>query len=1144
MSPTPPVWEPAARELLAHVEPLPHPRRMRELALHARTHAGTPYLSALLGELSAGGPYERRTALHLAMAARDLPYVADVLSGPDMDLRRAALRAVRTLPVPDDAVARVLDDAPYGLRRAFYKALRHGGRCALADRLLPQVRERWGDREAAALLPACGPEAVARELPGLAHAVTVWRAVGARHPGAFLDQAERELTGAGHPLRWWRRRGRGFAWAARAEPERALEVAERHRLGTCARGFPAAAVTALAGADPVRTMRLALTTGTRRWDVPPAFLRHLRACPDEALGAALPAEPHSARPAIAALPPSRRAGVVDRLRERAPGRFAGDGARWLLDVLPADRAAAEARRILDWHASVWHSSRSRLDDPDLPLILTSHLPYEEAEGTLAAAAFGGDPRRRGLARSLLVRCAARTGDAGRLRALLADLVDRTRNEQDPLRGGLLTALAKVPPGLLDDACAEPLERLAAAVAEARDTSPATVRALLALAGRVLRHHPSGALVGWAVGVHGRLALRFGAEAFVPPDPEPDPYGRRRRRGPRSVRRDPAVPRERERDLFEALLPALRAARERRDLTLAVAVARFLGRRAARFGELQDDLRAAVLTAPEPVARAAAALWSGDPADLVAGDPSTAVLPEVWRAVAARRTDLLDTGLLDTGLLDGVPTGPATGNLADAARLWSPPVEGGAAGRWTPAQRRLVRDRLLADAADETRPVVARAAALTSLGRLPGGLDALRPWTGHAEVVLAEAATEALGGVDHPDGAVPVLLDRARGDASRVAVAALAGCCAALPPSRLGGLLDGLLTGPAGKVTVRKQAARLLERHRPPGAADALLRAWNDPDLHRDVRIAVAGALRRMPEDPRVWDALGEAAGPYASEPMLRALCQATPAGYAPRDRPRYAALMRRLVLAAEGPGVRFRVNKAFGSWARWYEDGFADMLAAVADPAAAEGEVESLLLGALLRAGVVGVEICDVLARLLAAERDFHTHRRVGGVARNIRSVPAAVPGRDELFRRAVAVLAADPLHLKEAVDLAVARLDRYVDDEPDAGELADEVEAIAALLRDRPVLASRAGDGLRHRPYRREAGFPPALVRPAARRLVRRGDLASHLLAVNLVGSYGAAAGWNGGWRELLEELRRSPHVEVRQDAWNVEAELHPAVQ
>ncbi|MFV2178447.1 hypothetical protein ACFHW2_24070 [Actinomadura sp. LOL_016] len=152
MSPAEPVAEPAderAAELPARVEPLPYPERMRALALHARRLAGTPALGELLGELSARGRYERRTALHMAMAARDLPFVERALAGPDLGLRRAALRAVRTLPVADDAAAAVLDDAPANLRRAFYRMLRRADRPALADRLLPEVRSRWGDREAA-----------------------------------------------------------------------------------------------------------------------------------------------------------------------------------------------------------------------------------------------------------------------------------------------------------------------------------------------------------------------------------------------------------------------------------------------------------------------------------------------------------------------------------------------------------------------------------------------------------------------------------------------------------------------------------------------------------------------------------------------------------------------------------------------------------------------------------------------------------------------------------------------------------------------------------------------------------------------------------------------------------------------------------
>src|ERR1700754_4186562 len=58
LRPTEPAEMPAddvvpAAELLARVEPLPYPLRMRELALHARRLAGTPRLSDLLDDLFA-----------------------------------------------------------------------------------------------------------------------------------------------------------------------------------------------------------------------------------------------------------------------------------------------------------------------------------------------------------------------------------------------------------------------------------------------------------------------------------------------------------------------------------------------------------------------------------------------------------------------------------------------------------------------------------------------------------------------------------------------------------------------------------------------------------------------------------------------------------------------------------------------------------------------------------------------------------------------------------------------------------------------------------------------------------------------------------------------------------------------------------
>ncbi|MEV5754523.1 HEAT repeat domain-containing protein [Actinoallomurus sp. NPDC052308] len=706
---------------------------------------------------------------------------------------------------------------------------------------------------------------------------------------------------------------------------------------------------------------------------------------------------------------------------------------------------------------------------------------------------------------------------------------------------------------------------------------------------MLRHHDpalSPRLVTWAFGVYDRLVRRFGAMTLAwNEEARPDPGGRRRwperPRVDRWHRLDTVLRAGQERDLLAVLRPHLRAARERDDFHLVVALARALGRRAWALDELQEELRLAVLHAPEPLAGRAAGLWlAGVPgrddraASLVRDDPSTVELPAVWRTVAGRRTDLL-----------GLPVGDGSARRGPDSGPWVPDTGGGLPGRWTSGQCDRVRERLRELIEDDRPPVAARMSAVRAIGRLPGAGTDLARLAEEAEPVIAETAVEAMGGVDGPVEALPILLARASGPASRAAVAAVARCCGSVPPSRLRPILERALFGPDVKVTVRKEAARRLAGCRVPGAVDLLLRAWNAPDTHRDVRVAVAVALRRMPEDPRSLPALRAAAERYAGELMLRTLFQANPREYGPAHRPLYADLVRRLFLAADGPGVRFRGRRAFSTWAPWYRDGFAEIIRSAGDPADPDGDAELDVLLTLLASGTLHDEILDVLDRLRTAYRHGgasttaddreaipeRARARIRSIVRTLStdwiSGRRPVPWEPRLVRDAMRRLFADPGHLPEAVCLGLALLpvpertaglegsgpgtagpaDAGPEDEAarlagDLVDLVDHLADLADLLVDRPVLAARTAERLAHRfrSYGRQSEVDPTLLLAVVRGLHGRADLAAGLFAVTLTRVGGDRTDWPDEWREALRHWRGSPEPEVAQEAWDVDMDRY----
>ena len=270
-----------------------------------------------------------------------------------------------------------------------------------------------------------------------------------------------------------------------------------------------------------------------------------------------------------------------------------------------------------------------------------------------------------------------------------------------------------------------------------------------------------------------------------------------------------------------------------------------------------------------------------------------------------------------------------------------------AGRWTLAQRDQVRDLLSAQVGDPGIPAARRAKAPVSVSRIPGSGDRVLSWAASEEATVAEAALGCLGHAGRSDDVLRVLLTWL-GDTSRAAAAAPHGL------RRAGAAFSS--GGPAwGAVSRSPSASR---RHgcsggtAPPARSACCSAPGPTQDCTRDTRIAVETAIRTLFDGPRALPALREAAGAHASEPMLRALFQAQPQECRPADRPAYAALVKGLLLAADGPGVRFRGSRAFATWARWYEGDLGSLLESAVDPRNPVGQESVQILVTLLRDGL------------------------------------------------------------------------------------------------------------------------------------------------------------------------------------------------
>lgn len=1109
-----------AAALLAELDPLAYPERMRMLALRARALAGTRDLGTLLDDLYCGDQFQRGIAVFMAAAGGHRHTIAAALEDPAWDVRRPAVSAWLRSGAPSAGqVAAFVAEGSWHDRRHVYRLLRRLRAAAVADELIEVVWDRFGDDEAAGVLSACSAPVVARLLPELGYAAGDWSLLGRLHPEVVLTVAGAELAELPLPerARWWARSGPGVLTAGPVFPLRTLDLLERYAPSGHLPG-PLRYYSALAAADSARLIRLMAAPGRSGWlataKLPGTLLRRLARLDVAELAPVarrLRRREGSLVTLLDALPPARRPALYAAAYADVERGQATPSDK-MLDVLPRAVRWAEARRVL-------RLGPVRADEART-LHYTAFLPWAEAQAPLTAATRRAQAEERAAGYEMLAACAGRTGQAEILTEVIA-YFRRLRNEQDPVRARALTALAQAPPSLLRAEAAEALAQITADALAARDTSSESLRALTTLALAVLRQH-SGTppLVNWSLRT---LQGIFGDQV------------------PMLGRIDTVLRRGQEREFLDAVRDWLEAGIRRGSYQPLFAVTRALGRRAWQLPELQDMLRRSI----DPgnvsgVVRNGITLWLDGPANrservghVLEVDSSAVALPDVWALLCRRRTDLLDRFL--TGA-------PPPGKFLAAGVRWVP-LRSPGTGRWLPRQQTGYAMLLAQVAADAGAKMYERTAAITAAASLgEAGWDVAQRHLGGANTRLAEAALAALAMTGRPRDALPILLSHAGDDQARVAVYAAGRVARFIPPRELAPTLTAESVAD-GKVTTRKEALRLAATVSVPDAGAILLRAWHQPGQHRDVRAAIASAARQRPHDPASWTVLGEAAagGPEEAQAVVPSV---GPLDTAPRHRHRYGQLVTE-VCRNPDQSTASKAWHALQQWAVWAPHTAAFITARLTDlddrilwPLAVPP------LFALLDAGRSGAMLGDVTGRLANLDHDMADADEPGRdrpARQRLRYVIEQIttwvrrPDLDPEMDRAPLADAGRHLAMRtdftrEAATLLIAatRLG------PGHGQqLSGELSEICDLLEGRPATADRVAQVVASH-VANDGRADPETLYTAVVALGGDSRLCAGLFAAALA-RQGAGLGWPAPWRARVRGLRGHPLPDVRAAALEI---------
>lgn len=1109
---------PNKKSLLKELDSLGHSDRIRIVAMLGRKHMKSAEYPEMLASLLEGGVYEAQLAIIGAIATQNTNIIVSALKHPMATIRHQAAGLLAKV-ASDIEIERELPDLSQECRRKLLRSISFVNRQELAERLLPVVYARWGAAEASILLPACHQETVSKWLTDIGYAVGNWGKLASRHldvAAAYFRTALEGTPPREKGLVWWR-----FASAIEAlckgKPDLVLECAMNHgpmgvihpelrkHLGTLVRVSPDVVYSLLT--------RQESRSGLLSHGVPEGILKRKKYLSMDQwieIAKLLADTPVHLAKLLDSIAPSSRKVIFEAVYEEDKRQERIFPER-LLQQLPHIVRDQEATRML--------GLREIYDNRENTIRITACRSIHHSREPLEQAAYASNADERAMALVQLIKSTA-LSRKGMDETLV--FLGRIKNDQDPVRCAVMTELAGTPASMFTDENVEGLTVLVDSVMEARDTSYATRSATQALAFVIMRFNagnPGSGIFKFALSTIVKLAKQSG-QLTLPSLQDNFPRGIEER-------------------LFEEIYPLAAASNRREEYNLLFSLANSFGKRGYGISKLQSLLREAEKAKIAATSARAARYWLASPAtrdervrELLTLDKSFITIYEVFRHIHLKRQEWLDPFISGAAI---------KGKFLTGKTIYMVPAADGF-GRWLPRQQESFRSLMERVASDAKRSLQERSTAIKVMAAMPEfSTDMLAKFLEDENIVIVEAALYAHSLLEEPEKVLLVLMANLDGDRARVAMYSIPRCIRRVNPVVLASVLKELLDRDKLKITVRKEAIRLLGAYRSSDSIAVLMNEIEKPNAHKDVIIAIGHAARQLLDDERAWEILSRMASSSQSDIAKSILFQQPnelPAAY----RSRYLELIIKIAGHSDPDTGRLALNSMI-RWSNGNEGVIAQATAKVIVDLADSSRWNTAMntLTEICRDGVVNEQVIGLFKNLASvtisedwnanAKRDLPHRQRLLKFADKLAALPKntrvnLVP----LYKGIIDCLAPDETLKQPVMKLYAASIDWI-----NVTESVAYLNIIADCASNQRRLLDIAYKQIAQDLKDSRGYWTPEAILEIVEVLWSQGSYEAQWLGLSLLEVAGGELLWSPECTRLLRLYRNHPNVELRSLALNI---------